>query len=34
VEPVDVELGDAEVLAARYPKVAAEIKSFPIPAAR
>jgi uncharacterized protein len=34
VEPVDVELGNAEVLAARYPKVAAEIKSFPVPAAR
>ena len=34
VEPVDVELGNAEALATRYPKVAAEIKSFPLPAAR
>ena len=34
VEPADVELGNAEALAARYPKVAAEIKSFPVPAAR
>jgi predicted cupin superfamily sugar epimerase len=34
VEPVDVELGNAEALAARYPKVAAEIRSFPLPATR
>jgi len=34
VEPADVELGNAEALAAQYPKVAAEIKSFPVPAAR
>jgi predicted cupin superfamily sugar epimerase len=34
VEPVDVELGNAETLAARYPKVAAEIRSFPLPATR
>ena len=34
VEPADVELGNAETLAARYPKVAAEIKSFPLPAGR
>ena len=32
VEPADVELGNADVLAARYPKVAAEIRSFPAPA--
>jgi uncharacterized protein len=29
----DVELGDVEALAAKYPAVAAEIRSFPIPAA-
>jgi predicted cupin superfamily sugar epimerase len=34
VEPVDVELGNAEELAARYPKVAADIKAFPLPATR
>jgi predicted cupin superfamily sugar epimerase len=34
VEPADVELGNADALAARYPKVAAEIRSFPLPAKR
>jgi hypothetical protein len=34
VEPVDVEFGNAEALASRYPKVATKIKSFPVPAAR
>jgi len=34
VEPADVELGNADVLAARYPKVAAEIRNFPVPAKR
>ena len=34
VEPADVELGNANVLAAKYPKVAAEIRSFPLPAKR
>jgi predicted cupin superfamily sugar epimerase len=34
VEPADVELGNANVLAAKYPKVAAEIQSFPLPAKR
>jgi len=34
VEPADVELGNADVLAARYPKVAAEIRNFPVPAMR
>jgi predicted cupin superfamily sugar epimerase len=34
VEPIDVELGNAEALAARYPGVAAEIRSFPRPAPR
>ncbi len=29
----DVELGNADALAARYPDVAAEIRSFPVPAA-
>lgn len=28
----DVELGDAEALAARYPDVASEIRTFPVPA--
>jgi uncharacterized protein len=32
VEPADVELGNADALVARYPKVAAEIRSFPVPA--
>jgi uncharacterized protein len=31
VEPKDVELGNADALAAKYPKVAAEIRSFPLP---
>jgi predicted cupin superfamily sugar epimerase len=34
VEPADVELGNADALAAKYPKVAAEIRSFPVPAKR
>lgn len=34
VEPADVELGNADVLAGKYPKVAAEIRSFPVPAKR
>ena len=34
VEPADVELGNATALAAKYPKVAAEIRSFPLPAKR
>jgi hypothetical protein len=29
--PADVELGDAEVLAKKYPHVAEEIRSFPQP---
>jgi hypothetical protein len=32
VIPADVELGDAEVLAKKYPAAAAEIRSFPQPA--
>ena len=32
VIPADVELGDAEALAAQYPGVAADIRSFPQPA--
>jgi uncharacterized protein len=32
VEPADVELGNPDVLAARYPGVASEIRSFPVPA--
>jgi len=32
VIPADVELGDAEALARRYPEVAAEIRTFPHPA--
>ncbi len=31
VVPADVEIGDAEALAALYPQVAAEIRSFPQP---
>ena len=31
VEPKDVELGNADALAAKYPKVAAEIRGFPLP---
>jgi predicted cupin superfamily sugar epimerase len=34
VEPADVELGNAEALVLKYPKVAAEIRSFPTPAKR
>lgn len=30
----DVELGDAEALAAKYPAVAADIRTFPVPARR
>jgi predicted cupin superfamily sugar epimerase len=33
VIPADVELGDMDALAARFPDVAAEIHSFPVPAA-
>jgi hypothetical protein len=33
VSPVDVEMGDAEGLAAKYPQVAADIHNFPKPAA-
>jgi predicted cupin superfamily sugar epimerase len=33
VLPVDVELGDIEILAAKYPHVAEDIRTFPIPAA-
>src|SRR6476619_4860607 len=29
VEPADVELGNADALVAKYPKVAAEIRTFP-----
>jgi uncharacterized protein len=32
VEPADVELGNPDVLAARYPGVAPEIRNFPVPA--
>jgi uncharacterized protein len=32
VEPADVELGNPDVLAARYPGVALEIRNFPVPA--
>ena len=32
VEPADVELGNADALVAKYPKVAGEIRSFPLPA--
>ena len=31
VIPADVELGDVEALAAKYPSVAADIRSFPVP---
>ncbi|MDR6954688.1 putative cupin superfamily sugar epimerase [Ancylobacter sp. 3268] len=33
VEPEDVELGDAEALASRFPAAAAEIRSLPVPLA-
>jgi uncharacterized protein len=32
VEPADAELGNPDVLAARYPGVAPEIRNFPVPA--
>jgi uncharacterized protein len=32
VLPEDVELGDIEALAAKYPDVAADLRSFPVPA--
>jgi uncharacterized protein len=32
VEPADVELGNPNALAAKYPGVADEIRSFPVPA--
>jgi uncharacterized protein len=32
VEPADVELGNPDALAAKYPDVAAEVRSFPVPA--
>jgi uncharacterized protein len=32
VEPADVELGNADALVTKYPKVAADIRSFPVPA--
>jgi predicted cupin superfamily sugar epimerase len=31
VEPVDVEIGDVEALAAKYPQVAADLRTFPVP---
>ena len=34
VEPADVELGNPEILAAKYPRVADEIRAFPLPAKR
>ncbi|MGB8307676.1 MAG: hypothetical protein WCE36_27990 [Pseudolabrys sp.] len=34
VEPADVELGNVDVLTAEYPKVAVEIRSFPVPTKR
>jgi len=34
VEPADVELGNADTLVTKYPTVAAEIRSFPMPAKR
>ena len=32
VEPVDVEIGNVDVLAAKYPQVADDLRSFPVPA--
>ena len=32
VLPEDVELGNAEMMAAQFPRVAADIESFPLPA--
>jgi uncharacterized protein len=34
VEPADVELGNPETLATKYPNVAAEIRTFPLPTKR
>ena len=34
VEPADVELGNVDVLTTEYPKVAVEIRSFPVPTKR
>jgi predicted cupin superfamily sugar epimerase len=34
VEPADVELGNVDMLAAKYPKVAAQVRAFPLPAKR
>jgi predicted cupin superfamily sugar epimerase len=34
VLPEDVELGDIEALAAKYPDVAADLRSFPVPASQ
>ncbi|MGC1744814.1 MAG: hypothetical protein WA754_19985 [Pseudolabrys sp.] len=34
VEPAVVELGNVDVLTAEYPKVAVEIRSFPVPPKR
>jgi hypothetical protein len=31
VEPVDVEVGDVDALAAKYPQVAQDLRSFPVP---
>jgi len=31
VEPADVEIGEVEALAEKYPEVAAELRTFPIP---
>jgi predicted cupin superfamily sugar epimerase len=31
VEPADVEIGDIETLAAKYPQVAADLRTFPVP---
>jgi uncharacterized protein len=31
VEPVDVEIGDVEALAAKYPQVAQDLRNFPVP---
>src|SRR5712692_11981915 len=32
VEPVDVEIGNVDALAAKYPQVADDLRSFPVPA--
>jgi len=31
VEPVDVEIGNVDALAAKYPQVADDLRSFPVP---